>query len=222
MAALLKKNAKHVFITGLILTLFFSVNSIMAADKGKTENGPSYPIKIELQLVEISKEAAEEVGIDLIPENDDEVVTVAKLKKCLENNKEKSSVLSTSRVVVSHGNRAEITSKNTNYVKGTVSRMVQGKEVTGTTYSPYSEGINLSVRAWVLEDDKIAAELSLDYNGIIDSCSEITEQDRPADIIAYSLNEALVFNNDKPFIISGTSYDDSLVYTVVSAEIVKE
>ena len=207
---------KTAFTSILILTCAGLVFGEAAAEK-QPDPYENTSVLVEAFLVRVSTEALSEVGVNPIGQSP-EGISILKILSCL-NDPEKAEVLSGAKVQSSHSREARSEQGKRVYVKNESSNVVKGKdgprEVKSVRYNDYGIGRTLSMRPFMISDDKVRIEFNYEESNF----ELADDESAPATMFDYEWSGRIVARSGIPAIAGAVQDDESITFLILTATI---
>jgi len=199
----------------LVLVCVLAVCGVVSAEDKKIEERDCRSVKVETWLVCVSTDALYESGIQPVPSDDKQEVTILNLIWCLTDPNNGVVISSGQTLAVNHV-RAEFRSKKTEYIE--VGAPVKSSEATKARHKTSSYQTETYCRTYSrIESDKnIFIEYEWSFEGILTSTSKLLPEP-----ISIGNQSALSIKPGKPVIVNQSHINDKMLFLVMRTKIIE-
>ena len=171
-------------------------------------------VLVEAYLVQVNNKALYEAGVAVVPQKNDESVTVLKLLRCIAK-PQNGRVISSATVALKKNQKAQTSTEKNHYIPA--------KDQTGKTITiePYSTLVKFEVVLSDKNGDGIQMFFQYHHDGLSDIPDDKMPRESPPETVSYFTQSSITMPLDKPIIVSRSQNTGTSLFFILRAEIVK-
>ena len=203
----------------LFVALVFAPAPNVQARQGQSDEKLSNLLEqdsvlVEAYLVQVNSKALYEAGVAVVPQKNDERVTVLKLLRCIAK-PQNGRVISSATVALKKNEEAQTSTKKNHYIPG--------KDETGKTITieSYSTIVKFEVGLSDKNGGGIQKFFQYHHDGLSDIPDDKMPRELPPETISYFTQSSLNLSLNKPIIVSRSQNTGTSLFFILRAEIVK-